>query len=228
MNYFTIDNEDMEELERNPNVQEVLNRSKRRHPFKMPWRISIRQSASAFRNAYVTSRKSVYIDPDYINENKGVLAHELGHVVHGDSIAARVTNTFYLSVFVSLFATCVSLFRTWTDNILFFLIGCFIGGLVLTSISITLSVANIATSVLFMFTGKWKEFMADMYAVYLGYGNDLIAFFERDSYERRSLKEVFFDPHPSAEVRVIYLKLATGVLEMIPGTTYWKQVREGR
>lgn len=228
MNYFTIDNEDMEELERNPNVQEVLNRSKRRHPFKMPWRISIRQSASAFRNAYVTSRKSVYIDPDYINENKGVLAHELGHVVHGDSIAARVANTFYLSVFVSLFATCVSLFRTWTDNILFFLIGCFIGGLLLTSISITLSVANIATSVLFMFTGKWKEFMADMYAVYLGYGNDLIAFFERDNYERRSLKEAFFDPHPSAEVRVIYLKMATGVLEMIPGTTYWKQMREGR
>ena len=70
--------------------------------------------------------------------------------------------------------------------------------------------------------------MADMYAVYLGYGNDLIAFFERDNYERRSLKEAFFDPHPSAEVRVIYLKMATGVLEMIPGTTYWKQVREGR
>ena len=228
MNYFTIDNEDMEELERNPNVQEVLNRSKRRHPFKMPWHISIRQSASAFRNAYVTSRKSVYIDPDYINENKGVLAHELGHVVHGDSIAARVANTFYLSVFVSLFASCVSLFRTWTDNILFFLIGCFVSGLVITSLSITLSVANIATAVLFMFTGKWKEFMADMYAVYLGYGNDLIAFFERDKYERRSPKEAFFDPHPAARTRVFYLKLATGLLEIIPGTTYWKQAREDR
>lgn len=239
-NYFTFDNHDEIFLENNPNVLEVLYRSKRRHPFKMPWRISIRESRAAYMNAFVTSRTSIYIDSKLVEENKGVLAHELGHVVHGDSIHSRVNYAFYIAVFVVLTDSAIGLLQLWVSNILFFIIGCCVGTLFLWSISILLSVSNIVSAVFFMFSGKWSEFMADMYAVSLGYGWELLGFFcdpdakfseiilgKVPGFERRKFSDAFSDPHPSTKNRALYLKLCCTVLSLIPFTSYHKAKKSG-
>lgn len=239
--YFTIDNDEAEELSRDENVMEVLHRSRRRHPFKMPLKISIRLSDSAFQNAFVTTRRSIYIDPK-LTINKGILAHELGHVVHGDSIDNRVKNTFYLSLYVALFLALISGLKVMFDNILFFAIGLVVGGIVLSFFAFMIAVSNIMSSFFFCFSGKWEEIKADLYAVRLGYGYHLMHFFgdpdesftdilfnRKRSYERRKAKVAFFDPHPSEKNRMLYIKLAVVILSHIPFTRYWRMKRsDGR
>lgn len=234
--YFTSDNEDDERLSKDPDVMEVLHRSRRHHPFKMPVMVSIRYTEE-LRNALTTSRKSIYIDPDFkeSDHGKGILAHELGHMVNGDALESRIKYTFYISVFVSVLGTIINALSTMLSNPLFFVLGCLIAGLALTSISLTLSVANVVAAGLFLFSGKWQEFRADMYAVVLGYGEDLLEFFggEDPSYRdimrmdtERTFKQTFTDPHPSEKIRCLYLKTAVVVLAHIPFTSYWRRARE--
>lgn len=239
-NYFTQDNENDEKMEDDEALMEVIHRSKRRHPFKMPNRISIRISPiAAHANAFVTSRKAVYIDPDILEDNKGVLAHELGHVVHADSLDTRIKYTFYFSCMVALLGTLISLIRTAFSNPLFFIIGVLAGGFVLFSLSLALSAANIITFLMNAFSGKWQEFRADMYAVSLGYGVELMEFFgcdgwsfgailsANDTFDRRTLMGAISDPHPSEKHRCLYLCATTRFLSYIPFTRYWRMRREG-
>ena len=175
--------------------------------------------------------------PDYLE--RFVAAHELGHVVHADSLDTRIKYTFYLSCMVALLGTLISLIRTAFSNPLFFIIGVLAGGFVLFSLSLALSAANIITFVMNAFSGKWQEFRADMYAVSLGYGVELMEFFgcdgwsfgailsANDTFDRRTLMGAISDPHPSEKHRCLYLCVATGFLAHIPFTRYWRMRREG-
>lgn len=142
-----------------------------------------------------------------ISNIKGCVAHEIGHISSYDSSITQVANVGNFFVFLlGLLFQSFYLFNNWTSrftrrgmrslmrNVLSFLPVAIITGI----IGITRFVLNIGY--------RAKEYQADLYAVRLGYGNELhnaLLAIDFDSQSgRRNLWRMLVAEHPSVHDRV--------------------------
>ena len=142
-----------------------------------------------------------------INDIKGCVAHELGHISSYDSSVTQIANVGNFFVFLlGLLFQSFYWFNNWTSrftrrgvgsllrNVLSFLPVMLIGAV----IGITRIILNIGN--------RAKEYQADLYAVELGYGNELrnalLAIDFESQSGRRTLWRMLAAEHPSVHDRI--------------------------
>lgn len=197
--------------------------------------IDVKISDDTFSNAYAIGKNIVAVTTGLIEEVKrgstsydqlkGILAHELGHIKHGDSqilamvIAFNAIGKIIVDFFANLSSFISRLFigasNSTDDNNVS--TGCCIAGIFLSIFSL---LANLSSFILYGIIlpiglhaiGREEEYEADQYSASLGYGNYLADYLESVHCKESkpdSLASKLFSTHPPIEERVKQLRSFT-------------------
>lgn len=166
-------------------------------------------------NACAMGRRTVCVTTGLLtlpdDQIKGVLAHEFGHLAHKDTdllLVMNVANSFihWFFVFVWIVLIIIKLIEIIVTFIIKMITGSktSIFGVILNGIFTVIMFGtvklveklwNVIGNVFLMMSSRGAEFRADNYAKQLGYGNDLIEFFNTlpdASIGKRTKGKLFF------------------------------------
>lgn len=186
---------------------------------KISSKVKIYYSPTEDLNAYALGHRTViltrgmlYVDSEYI---KGVLAHELGHILNGDSdlkLGINVSNsilTIFLTVFSLIANFIIGIFQ-YSKNGILSLIGTILN-VILNIILIGLFKLWTLLGVLCInWTSRKQEYLADSFAKEIGYGENLAAFlYALDGNAPKTSKfSLMFQTHPDTPARLSALGYA--------------------
>jgi len=200
-----------------PLFEEVYQEARAKTP-SMSKHIKLYITESKDINACAIGRKTVMLTRGAIDslspeELKGIIAHELGHVTSGDSLARVITivgNGFF-SVIVLLCKTIMLIFGVIValktkKYVLSIVIGFIVNLLFNYSIAAFLFFGNI----LIALNSRYREYLADDYAYKIGYGDEL----KETLYQinqlnmggRQKLKDWLRASHPHTTARIARLE----------------------
>ena len=200
-----LDRDELEEL----GINDVLRRvNPIRRLFLPRPRFYVTDSFS--QNAY-SSGRNIVIALDVLNEGievaQGVIAHELGHYYHYDTVASLICNVAINTVIFPLMIV------TFIARILSYipLLGIAAGlyGLLITVFgAITGIIFNLINLIFYWIDGKWAERRADMFSVDLGFGFGNYLFLSKYTvgFSMRALVSGFLDVHPGIRSRCRYIR----------------------
>ncbi|MDE5756924.1 MAG: M48 family metalloprotease [Clostridia bacterium] len=170
-------------------------------------------------NAYALGHRTVIItkgmlgaDPEYI---KGVLAHELGHIAHGDSdlkLGINVSNSI-LTVFLTLlscFTSLIVIILASIDKDITRLTAAIINFLFRLVIIGLFNLWNLVGVLFINWSSRKAEYAADKFANDLGYGEQLANFLNiLDGNSGKSSRfDLMFQTHPDTQDRLTALGYA--------------------
>ena len=200
-----LDRDELEEL----GINDVLRRvNPIRRLFLPRPRFYVTDSFS--QNAY-SSGRNIVIAFDVLDEGievaQGVIAHELGHYYHYDTVASLICNVAINTVtFPLMIVTFIARILSHIP-----LLGIAAGqyGLLLTVFgAITGIIFNFINLIFYWIDGKWAERSADMFSEDLGYGYGNYLFISKytDGFSLRALVSGFLDVHPGIRSRCRYIR----------------------
>jgi heat shock protein HtpX len=173
-----------------------------------PERYALYVSDDKFPNAFAMGRKTICVTRSLLNgstedELMGVLAHEIGHLVHGDSVRAIV---FYMITLVgqlimfggwlitkilALFVSIDSMGRAKDHTEIF----SFFAGIIWAIMWFFQIFVWIPIFVGACFGSRRQEFRADRYAAQIGFGDGLLSFQNRT---------IDIEGHPNGFIGLLY------------------------
>ena len=199
-----------------PLVEVVLDSAKKNSLY-CPDSVNIKIIHDQTPNAFALGRKTIAITDGLLRlpdeAVMAVLAHEIGHLAYGHTViqlligGGNVFITFFLLVLkIScwIFAAIMGIFsfasRSWIMGIM-------------TAIFSAISYGAIWFWVKFckiflMWSMRQNEFVADEYAMKLGFGYELAYSLDHELYSipRNGFLNALFDPHPSSDDRIAALQ----------------------
>ena len=146
-----------------------------------------------------------------------MLAHELGHLAHGDTNALLLTNIgngiFNVITFVGRIITkIIGAIASEVQSLVFLDLACWALGLI---INIFLWAIRLAESIILMWNSRRNEYSADRYAVHIGYGGQLTEALTKllsiTTTGKRSIMNLLKSTHPNLSNRIMRLKNMTEV-----------------
>ncbi len=182
-------------------------------------KVKLYYSSSEDINAYALGHRTVVITkgilgahPEYL---KGVLAHEFGHIAHGDSdlkLGINVSNciltifltiiTFFTYAIITILQAFDSTFTNIVAVILHFIFSIVIIGL--------FKLWNLVGVLLINWSSRKAEYAADKFADQIGYGEQLAMFLSAIDGEsvKTSAFDIMFQTHPDTRDRLAALNYA--------------------
>lgn len=159
-----------------PIFGEVYSEVKKEYP-QVNSNINLYMDEDMSINAYASGSNSITVTRgamEFLSEEqlKGVLAHEFGHIVHGDTLVPLVLlvgNSIFMLIFlfirfIQLIALGCSLITG--DN--------FVSSLFNIIVNFSTAIILFVIEILLMLNQRANEYQADKYAVTIGYGEQLI------------------------------------------------------
>ncbi len=167
-------------------------------------------------NAYALGHRTViltrgilFADPEYL---KGVLAHEFGHIAHGDSdlkLGINVSNSILtiFMTFVSIFANFIIGILAGTDNDMGYLLYTVCRIVINVIIMGIFKLWTLLGVLLLNMSSRKEEFLADGFAKELGYAEQLAQFLNAidGSGYRTNKFDLMFQTHPDTVDRLASL-----------------------
>ena len=199
-----------------PLVEVVLDSAKKNSLY-CPDSVNIKIIRDQTPNAFALGRKTIAITDGLLRlpdeAVMAVLAHEIGHLAYGHTViqlligGGNVFITFFLlllKISCWIFAAIMGIFsfasRSWIMGIM-------------TAIFSAISYGAIWLWVKFckiflMWSMRQNEFVADEYAMKLGFGYELAYSLDHELYSipRNGFLNALFDPHPSSDDRIAALQ----------------------
>jgi len=177
-------------------------------------------------NAYVVGKKTLVFTIGMLRniparEVKGVIAHEIAHIKHGDSMWL-LFNYCATNIGTALLLTCLSLSELFIDGeenpFMLLLVPIIFWAFVLY---LAKGILEIIGTLGELQVGRRKELRADMYAYELGYGEEFLSFLYRCRKINKEKPKIvgpddngilgtIFSTHPSRKTRIKQLERALG------------------
>ena len=162
--------------------------------------------AYAINNSVVFSKGLLKVCSD--DQIKGILAHEVGHIFHGDTkqLGVIVVSNFYARVLLRTFE-CISnfLFIGVKDGSIIIQIIFLLVGLLFFIPLMVCAFANFFLSFLYQLISRKKEYRADQFAVKVGTAEGLCSYLElMEDFDIRGngFIEKYMQSHPPTALRV--------------------------
>ena len=129
-------------------------------------------------NAYAIGRNTIVVTKGSIeilreNQIKGLIAHELGHIIHGDTLIPLILivgNMFMLIAFIAI--KMIEIIMAITDNIMNE--NNIISSIIKIILDIGMFLVVQLIQILVLINQRQNEYKADDFAYTLGYGDDLL------------------------------------------------------
>lgn len=179
-------------------------------------------------NAWAIGKRTMVIsrglyDSANVDQIKGVMAHELGHLHAGDS--RKLSIAVFLSYFIMIFLwigsisavilSALSRIKTKQGPV----------GLILLPLIILVFIpillirfCNWLFNIVLNWTGRKQEYKADLFAVKSGHGGGLLSFLEvlKDfEFDKKSVMERLFSTHPPVMLRIDQVEKAIKGTEIL-------------
>lgn len=193
-------------------------------------------------NAFATGTRTIAVHREllsnYISDEEiaGILAHELAHHVHGDTIGLLMSLQgtvifglirvflkvlFWLvSIFIAFIVGLIGSMATdgnWDDGIAWGKIVSYIMDKVCGLVDLFLALIAYLETMIFRFFDRQQEFAADEFGGMLGYADGLINFLRRfpdeDNVKKLSVEYLLYGTHPPAEKRIVRLQNMTNRID---------------
>jgi heat shock protein HtpX len=170
-------------------------------------------SKSRGKNAFAIGSRSIIVTKGLLqggteDELMGVLAHEMGHLVHGDSIKrlvqVTVSSAGNIVAWILLIAMTIVTYLSQIFGGAGWLIGGLVG-LIALSMKLIYSLIQWGINMGLLAVGRREEYAADDYAKSLGCGGGLSNFLKKyhaEECENQKLWAVWTRTHPFTEERI--------------------------
>lgn len=192
-------------------------------------------------NAFAFGKRTIAICYPMLSvtdeELKGILAHELSHLKHNDTrilLAANIMNTLgniafgvllVMTIIVGNIFSVINIGSTESENIFFQSVAKLTTFITLIWLKFLAWLLYKILEISFMAVSRGEEYRCDEFAVKLGYGHGLLAFFQRINgktknsiLKRRGFAETLLASHPSTRKRIEKLEK---LLNLQEGTKQW-------
>lgn len=167
-----------------PLFNEVYEEAKEYTP-KLRQDIKLYIIESMIVNAYAMGRKTIAVTRGAIvglerEQLKGILAHEFGHVAHGDTKALLIhlVGNGFFSVFIMLFKFFIMITQTviaaFTEDGVMAALVHFMGWLTSLWIDLCIFAFMFIGEIIISLNSRHSEYLADEYAFQIGYGEELV------------------------------------------------------
>ena len=201
------------------------NRKFTKNGYKVAGNISIYISDSMSINAYCFGSRTIVVTKGAINtfseeQLKGIIAHEFGHIVHGNT-KALLFNKIGNGIFSLAFLPIAIIFKLTergikfidSDNLRFKRVNStlFIISIIKYIFTAIQSFLNLFSGIILSANSRYCEYLADYYAFCIGYGEELkeaLYLISEMSFSReQSIDKRLFQSHPLIARRIEKLEL---------------------
>jgi len=209
-------NEIVTEADKNylePLFEEVYSEAMCKYP-SISKKIKLYKSKEVMPNAYALGSNTIVLTKGAIetfssDELKGVIAHELGHIAHGDTKMTLVifaNNIIVWSILLivnALLSMTANISRMFGDNAVGYKVMIWIK-------KVVLFLLTQIVLVIIAFGSRGSEYLADEFAYNIGYGIELIKVLttlsRMDFKKETSILSVLKESHPDLEYRIARLE----------------------
>lgn len=211
-------------------VYKTVNRKQKRrytkNGYKVSKNIGIFISDSMSINAYCFGKRTIVVTKGAINtfseeQLKGIIVHEFGHIVHGNT-KALLFNKIGNGIFSLVFLPIALIFKLTekgikfidNDNLRFKRVNptLFIISIIKSIFTVIQSFLNLFSGIILSANSRYCEYLADYYAFCIGYGEELkealYLISEMSFSKEQSINKRLLQSHPLTARRIEKLELS--------------------